>query len=125
MTLAVLLILFGICMSAEAILIHVVILDSYPILYGMHFFFYGVALIFLIWGIVQIIRLLNCRKRRILRGQLQTELKIQSKSHPNKGKNSVKSSIYGGQLILTGANSKPVKNPVKSSIYGGQTKNKR
>ncbi len=121
MALGIMLILFSAVMAAEGLLIQVVILDYYPALYGFQFFFYGIAGIFLIWGVVDLAMYRKRRKRRILRGQLKKGLEIKSKLPPKPTKTSVKSSIYAGQLNLP-KTSKQNKTPKKSSIYGGQSK---
>lgn len=121
MALGIMLILFSSVMTAEGILIQVVILDYYPVLYGMQFFFYGIAGIFLIWGVIDLAMYRKRRKRRILRGQLRKGLEIKAKLPPKTTKIGVKSSICAGQLNLP-KTSKPNNIPKKSGIYRGQSK---
>lgn len=115
------LILFSSVMTAEGILIQVAVLDCYPVLYGFQFFFYGIAGIFLIWGVIDLAMYRKRRKRRILRQQLKKGLEIKAKLPPKTTKIGVKSSIYAGQLYLP-KTSKPNKTPKKSGIYRGQSK---
>ncbi len=48
----------------EGIFFDVVVFDSYPELYGMNFAWYGIALIFLIYTIVWIVKVKKRGKRR-------------------------------------------------------------
>lgn len=66
-------VLLGGLTSAYGVVMHVVVIDVYPQIWGIHIAFYIFAGLLVVYGIIDMIRHQKHRKRHILRGQFKKD----------------------------------------------------